>query len=147
MNNIRVYKAPLDTYTAKDRPEEMDKYLSFNGWHFNKKMCDFAVSKMYKVEPGATHPTQIKPYTKEQVDAVLEKYGVKLENNTLYDHVYVANMCKADFYGSSIIDEPHLALYIKNVIDDVDAPDGIIFRQWLVKMDAAGEPIDWDGML
>jgi hypothetical protein len=42
----------------------------------------------------------------------------------MYDSVYVANMCKADFLGSSIVDDVHMALYVKDVIDDPDATDG-----------------------
>lgn len=143
---IRVYKAPLDTYTAKDRPEEMDKYLSYNGWHFNKKASDYAAKKMYRLNAN-NKKEYIMPYTKEQVDNMLQKFGISLENNVLHDHVYVANMCKADFYGRSITDEQHLALYIKDVIDDPDAAEGTIFRKWLVSMDAAGEPIDWTELL
>lgn len=37
----------LDIYD--ERPREMKAYLSNLGWHFNKKMCDFAVSLMKKV--------------------------------------------------------------------------------------------------
>lgn len=141
---IRV--TPLDSY-SKDRPEEMDIYLSHNGWHFNKKMCELAVSKMCKRNPASKQIEPIEPYTKDQVDALLAKYSVKLENNIGYDYVYVANMCKADFLKSSIIDESHLAIYIKDVIDDVDAPDGTTMRRWYATMVAAGQPIEWSDML
>lgn len=30
----------------------MEAYLSNFGWHFNKKMCDFAVSLMKKINPA-----------------------------------------------------------------------------------------------
>ena len=43
-------------------------------------------------------------------------------------------MCKADFMGSSITDEEHLAKYIKDVIDDEDAYDGIVFNRWYADM-------------
>ena len=39
-------KTRLDSRSAF--PEDMGNYLEFNGWHFNKKMCQWAVSKMYK---------------------------------------------------------------------------------------------------
>jgi hypothetical protein len=50
-------------------PSGMEEYLSFNSWHFNKKMCDWAVSKMYKMSNG--NKTPIAVLTKEQVDAML----------------------------------------------------------------------------
>lgn len=64
-----------------------------------------------------------------------------------YDDVYVANMCKADFYGSSITDEMHLAKYVKDVIDDDDAYDGIVFNMWYADMCYTGIAIDWEDML
>jgi hypothetical protein len=56
-------------------------------------------------------------------------------------------MCKADFLGSSIMDERHLALYIKDVIDDIDATDGLIFNRWYADMCYNGIAIDWEEML
>jgi len=56
-------------------------------------------------------------------------------------------MGKADFYGSSIIDEKHLILYVKDVIDDIDAEDGIVFNRWYADMCYSGIAIDWEEML
>lgn len=56
-------------------------------------------------------------------------------------------MAKADFLGSSVTDERHLALYIRDVIDDIDAPDGLIFNRWYADMCYMGLPIDWEEML
>jgi hypothetical protein len=109
----------LDIYD--ERPISMKRYLKYYGEHFNKKLCDFAVSKM-------NHGKQ--PVLKEKVDEILTKHGIKLDNNELYDYVYVYNMGNNDFMGSSIVDEKHLALYVKDVIDDKDGYDGIVFNRW-----------------
>lgn len=138
-------REPLDIRDR--RPEEMEAYLSNFGWHFNKKMCEFAVSLMEKLNPSTGKKERIEPISKEKVDELLTRYGIKLENNALYDYVYVANMGKADYLKSSIPDEAHLALYIKDTIDDPDAPDGTTMRRWYATMIAAGEPIEWDEML
>lgn len=61
-----------------------------------------------------------------------------------YDYVFVANMCKADYYGSSITDEKHFALYIKDTIDDEDAGDGTTMRRWYATMVANGTMVDWE---
>ena len=135
----------LDIYD--ERPREMKAYLSNFGWHFNKKMCDFAVSLMKKVNSATNKKERIDPITEDKVDELLTRYGIKLDNNALYDYIYVANMCKADFLKSSVPDEQHLALYIKDTIDDPDAPDGTTMRRWYATMIAAGEPIEWDEML
>ena len=56
-------------------------------------------------------------------------------------------MCKVDFLNSSVIDEHHVALYIKDVIDDVDAPDGLVFNRWYADMCYCGIAINWEDML
>lgn len=127
------------------KPEAMINYLRYNGPHFNKKLLEFAVSKMKKKIGDKLIP--ITPYTKEYVDKMLERYSVKLQNNQLYDHVYVANMCKADFLGSSIMDEQHVAKYVKDVIDDDDAYDGIVFNRWYADMCRNGIAINWEEMI
>lgn len=57
------------------------------------------------------------------------------------------NMCKADYYGSSISDEKHFALYIKDTIDDEDAGDGTTMRRWYATMVANGMMVDWEDVL
>ena len=56
--------------------------------------------------------------------------NITLNNNQLYDYVYVYNMGNNDFMGSSIADNKHLCLYVKDVIDDKDGYDGIVFNRW-----------------
>ena len=125
-------------------PPSMINYLRHYGRHFNKKLCDFATKKMQSSEDDEK---QFKPISKEKVDTILSNYNIKLKNNQLYDYVYVANMCKADFYGSSIEDDKHFALYIKDVIDDVDGYDGLVFNRWYADMCRKGIAIDWEEIL
>ena len=100
---------------------------------------------MTKIIDGKERP--IPPYTKEEVENILAMNNVEVMRGQLCDCVYVANMCKADFLGSSIIDERHLALYIKDVIDDVDAPDGLVFNRWYADMCYNGIAVEWEDML
>ena len=137
-------REPLDIRDR--RPEEMEVYLSHFGWHFNKKMCEFAVSLMeWKGQNGEKE--KLPAMSKDEEDALLTKYGVTLKNKIGYDYVYVANMCKANFLKSSVPNEQYQALYVKDTIDDPDAPDGTTMRRWYVTMIAAGIPIEWDEML
>ena len=126
----------LDFYD--DRPEAMKNYLKYYGEHFNKKLCTFAVSKM-------KHNKPVVP--KDKVDESLARFGIKLEHNELYDYVFVYNMGNNDFLGSSLIDEKHLAMYVKDVIDDKDGYDGIVFNRWYADMVIQGIPIEWEDML
>ena len=135
----------LDLYD--EIPEEMRRYLKQYGWHFNRKACEFAVNLMRKKNTTTGKLDRVEIMTKEQVDALLAKYNVNLENNVDYDYIYVANMAKADVYKSSIPDEQHLAMYIKDIVDDVDAGDGEIMREWDAKMTSRGIAVEWDDIL
>lgn len=131
---------------ARDEfPSGMEEYLAHNGWHFNKKMCEWATSNMYKVDK-AGNKTYITPYTKEQVDEILRKYGVQV-SKTGYDYVFAANMCKADYYGSSVNDEMHVALFVKDYIDDKDGYEGLPFTRFYADCIGSGNPIEWEDML
>ena len=136
-------RANLTQY--EEYPEAMLIYMRNYGPHFNRKLFEFAVGLMTKKVDG--EEKKIVPYSKEEVDNILKFQGVEVERNQLYDAAYVANMGKADFLGSSISDERHLALYIKDVIDDIDADDGIVFNRWYADMSYSGIAIDWEDML
>lgn len=136
-------RANLTQY--EEYPKAMLIYMRNYGPHFNRKLFEFAVSMMTKEVDGEER--KIVPYSKEEVDNILKLQGVKVERNQLYDAAYVANMGKADFLGSSIPDEYHLALYIKDVIDDIDADDGFVFNRWYADMSYSGIAIDWEDML
>lgn len=126
-------------------PEAMLIYMRNYGPHFNKKLCKFATDHMTKKINGVEQ--KIQPYTKSEVENILNLHQVEVKRGQLHDTVYVANMCKADFLGSSVIDDRHLALYVKDVIDDVDAPDGLVFNRWYADMCYNGIAIDWEDML
>lgn len=89
----------------------------------------------------------IVPYTKEMVDNMLKTQGIKLDKDYGYDAVYVANMAKADFYGSSIADDAHLAKFIKDYLDDPDGYEGIVFTRFYADCIGSGTPIMWEDML
>lgn len=123
-------------------PEGMKIYINNYGCHFNKKLCEWAISKMYKEKGGKKENIRI--FSKEKVDSLLRDFGIKVERDKLYDAVYVCNMGSADFLGSSIPDEHHLALYIKDVIDDADAKEGYVFHVFYAKCMFNNQPIDWE---
>lgn len=112
------------------------------GYHFNKKLCEHAVSGMEK-RTGE----KLEPWDKQRVENLLTTNGVKLERNVGYDAVYVANMARADYYGSSIVDEMHLAKYLKDYLDDIDGSPTRAFDEYFIKTVAMGEPIFWEDMM
>lgn len=131
-----------DDLTRYDiKPEGMINYLRYNGAHFSKKLAEFAVGRMRKGSQPLT------PVTSEAVDNMLSAANISVENAQLYDKYYVANMAKADYFGSSIADELHLARFVKDYIDDEDGYDGIAFNRYLSDCARKGVVIDWENMI
>lgn len=134
----------LDNYCKL--PSGMKEYLNAYGWHFSKKMCEWAVSDM-RTTDEAGKPKRHEPMRKDEVEELLKKYSIKLEKDAGYDAVYVANMAKNDFYKSSILDEQHFALFIKDYIDDIDGYDGLPFTRFYADCIGSGKPIVWEDMM
>lgn len=125
-------------------PEGMEEYLSMNGWHFTKKMCEWASSRMYKDNRGKKE--YITPYDRETFDRLCLNFGVHIEAKG-YDDVYIANMCKADFLGNAVPDEINLVQYVKDVVEDPDGYEGLPFTRFYADCIGSGTPIPWDDVL
>ena len=123
-------------------PMGLEKYLSMYGWHFSKKLCNFAISNMRK-DSGE----KIAPITKEALDLLLAKNDIELDNKFGYDYVFVANMCKADYLGSSVPDEAHLAKFVKDFVDDYDGYAELPMTRFYADTIGKGIPIIWEDML
>lgn len=120
-------------------PEDMKLYLSYNGPHFNKKLCNYAVGMM-----KSDNNIKLNPFKREDIDNMMKSYNIVVNNNELYDYVFVANMVKADFYGKSIRTEKDVCQYVKDYIDDPDGYDGIAFNRWLADCARKGIVINWE---
>jgi hypothetical protein len=135
-----MYHKEMGSYD--EIPEGMKLYINNYGCHFNKKLYKEAASRMYR--KNGLKKEYITPYTKEQVEELLETYDIKLKRGKLWDAVYVASMCAADFLGSAVPDEKHLAMYIKDVVDDPDAEEGFIFNRFYADTVFMNNPIEWE---
>lgn len=129
----------LDTYD--NLPLGMREYLATYGWHFSKKMCEWAVGNM-KVEKNGKKE-KLEAMKRDDVEEMLKKLGIKLEKDKGYDAVYAANMAKADYFKSSIPDEAHLAMFVKDYIDDPDGYEGLPFTRFYADCIGKGVPIIW----
>ena len=123
-------------------PAGLDAYLSNYGWHFSKALCEFAVKRMRD-----RNGNKLQMKSKEQVDAILKSSNVEIENDQGYDAVFVMHMGLSDYLGSSIVDEVHLAKYVKDVLDDKDGYEGIALTRYLADCSAKGVPIIWEDMI
>jgi len=95
---------------------------------------------MYKTDDSGKK-TPITPVNKEDVDKLLERQGIVLENKYAYDYVFAANMCIADYFGSSVPDQQHLALFIKDYVDDPDGYPELPFTRFYADCIGTGKPI------
>ena len=124
-------------------PEEQQLYYSRNGRHFNKRLCEYAVSQMRDSKGG-----RVTAYTKDEISTILATINKTLNDyDAPYDALYVANMAKSDFVGSSLEDNIHIARYINDVMNDADGYDGMILNRWLADMASKGKWIDWERMV
>lgn len=126
----------------EDMPRDMKKYLKNYGYHFNHKLYKFAIENMYKVDRHGGKE-KIEPIEKDKIDELAKKHNVTIENNVMYDAAYVYSMVQADFWGKSIPNEQYAIMYVKDVLGDVDKPDGYVFNRWYADMCFMGIPIDW----
>lgn len=129
-----------------DIPEDMKTYLSYYGMNFSKKLYEFAVSNMRR-ESADGKMEKVKPMTVDELKSLLSKHKIEIEHNDLYNALYLAAMVKADYWGSSIEDEEHLAKYIEDTLCDVDAAEGQVFARYLADCSVGGCIIYWESMI
>ena len=114
------------------------KYQRLYGPHFTKDLCDFAVSMMEDDKGPIT------PITKQQLEEKLKVQNITLQYNKMYDAVYVANMCKADYLGDAVPNNDYnLCMYVKKTIDDPDGYDGQPFNRWMSDIEGMHVQVDW----
>lgn len=137
-------KNGIINYDISEWPKAARKYFRSYGFHFSKEACDYAVKTLRKENPSTKKLEPIEVWSKDQVDDLLKRTNIVLNDNQLYDYVWVANMIRSDYWKTSVTDEQHLAQMIKDIIDDADQRDGFIFNRWVSDRDFNGEYVDWN---
>lgn len=123
-----------EDFTEYDiKPKAFVNYLRYYGPHFNKKLCEFACSLLDKQD-----------YSKEKLDILLQANKVELPSVKLQDAVYLANWCKSTLFGSSITDEKHLVLFLKDIFE---REGNLVFNRWYADMAKQGIPVEWEEMI
>ena len=123
-------------------PSAMEEYLSEYGYHFDERLYHFAVSMMRD-----RNGNPLQAWDKDKTESFLRSNGVQLKNNLGHDAAYVLSMARADYFGSSIVDDAHLAKYVSDYLDDIDGAKTRAFDEFYIKTVALGIPIFFDEML
>lgn len=131
----------LDYYDIM--PKGMDAYLSNHGFHFSKPMLEWAVGMMRD-----RNGKKVELVDRKKIDEVFSNFGISLKQSAgYYDVPYTWAMAKADYYGSSILDEMKLALFVRDTIDDPDGTSTKVFDHFLADCNAKGINIPWEDMI
>lgn len=133
-------KKRLDIYDTM--PQDMRAYLSNYGWHFNKHLCNWAISQMRD-----KNKSKIAPYDREKVETMFKQHGVEIPSEKIYDAIYVLHMARADYMGSSIADEAHLAKFVGDYINDPDGYDEVAMTRFYADCIGKGIGIHWSDVL
>lgn len=120
----------------------LEEYLAEYGRHFNKKLYEFAVGMMEDRSGN-----KVQPWSKEQTENFLKAHGVEVYNNHGHDAAYVVNMARADYWASAITDEQHLALFVRDYLDDEDGNPTRAFDEFYINCVAKGIPIFWEEII
>lgn len=124
-------------------PAGMEAYLASHGHHFSRPMLEWAVSMMR----GRNGARSEAPDRKE-FDNIMRSYGQELDrSHGYYDGIYVWCMAKSDYMGSSITDEQHLAMFVKDYIDDIDGNPTRAFDEFYINCIAKGIDIPWEDLI
>lgn len=119
-----------------------EEYIEENGHHFNKKLFEYAVKQMID-----RNGNRMNVIPKEQVAEFLRQNGVTISHDVGYDAAYVMHMAKADYFGSSITDDIHLAKFVKDYLDDPDGNPCRAFDEYWINLTAKGKHIYWEDFL
>lgn len=123
-------------------PEDMREYLSTYGWHFSKKMAEWAISKMRD-----RNEEKVKPKDKEALHQQLKSAGIDTDKIVGYDAVYVEAMARSDFFGSSITTDAHILKFVGDYLNDKDGYEDIAFNRFYADTIGKGIYIDWEMMI
>lgn len=124
-------------------PAGMDAYLANHGRHFSKPMLEWAVGMMEDRKGN-----KVDVVDRKKFDELMKVYNQTLKHNEgYYDGPYVWCMAKSDYLGSSVIDEQHLAMYVKDYIDDIDGNPTRAFDEFYINCVAKGIDIPWEDLI
>ena len=134
----------MDTYVYYSEEEEI--YNSKYHCHFNKKLADWAISRMGVLNRSTLSVDPIKKHTLEEYVTMLKTNSIDIPDESYYDGYYLWHMAMAD-YPKSLDDDARRSIYIKETIDDPDGEPTFVLECFKAKMQKMGVPIYWERFL
>lgn len=129
----------LDYFDIK--PAGMEAYLRNYGYHFSKKMYEWAVSMM---KDRNNQP--VKKMERDELKTLLANNGISVEFQG-YDGPYIYAMAKADFLGSSLPNEMSVLKFVSDYLRDKDGYDTVAFNRFYADTIAKGIAIIWEDVI
>lgn len=129
----------LDYFDIK--PAGMEAYLRNYGYHFSKKMYEWAVSMM-KDRGGQ----RVKTMERDELKTMMANNGLNIDFQG-YDGPYVYAMAKADYFGSSIANDIGLMKFVADYLGDPDGYDTVAFNRFYADTIAKGVAIIWEDVI
>lgn len=93
----------------KAHPEKYEKlylkaYVLLNGWHFDKELAEYAVSKMENADPKNKKGEF---WTIEETSAVAKSNGITFTNFTDADWYFTMNMMRSDYFNPELPEDDY----------------------------------------
>lgn len=119
----------------------MEAYLRNYGYHFSKKMYEWAVSMMKD-----RNKQPVKTMERDEFKTLLANNGINVEFQG-YDGPYVYAMAKADFFGSSLPNEMSVLKFVADYLGDPDGYESVVFNRFYADTIAKGIAIIWEDVI
>lgn len=121
-------------------------YMDKNFGLFSKKLAEWAIDHMEMKDPVTKDIKPLKARSIEDVQDVLKKNGVELQDEFVYTGWYLFNMALADYPKSLKTDEQR-AMFVEETICDPDGSPENVLACFVAKMCNAEMPIYWEKYL
>ena len=126
--------------------EEEEVYDSKYHGHFNKRLAEWAISRMVRENPTSGVLESVKRRTYEDYDELIKEYKLDIPVESYYDGYYLLHMAIAD-YGRALEDDKHRAMFVEETICDPDGERTSVLACFKAKMNEANEPIFFERFL
>lgn len=129
-------------YYSEYEEQYYDRYKG----HFSKKLAEWAISRMGRLNAAKGEMEGIRRHTIEEWDELIKAHNLRIPDASYYDGYYLWHMAAAD-YPKALEDTKHVAAFIEETICDPDCEPTAVLACFRAKMDVMSMPIYWEHFL